>query len=94
LKVSDEPALQGPDLVGNPIVAGSMALAPGQRREWSLVNTDPTTKLRDPMKARYRSPGEGLPRRFGSIFDIMAQWLLLAQGPIQLPHGPIDPRST
>jgi hypothetical protein len=31
-QVSDEPALQGADLVSNPIVANVMALASGQRR--------------------------------------------------------------
>src|SRR5215467_5700776 len=53
--MADEPALQQPDLISDPVIAKVTALAPGQRRERSLINSDSATKLLDTIEARYRS---------------------------------------
>jgi hypothetical protein len=39
--MTDELVLKGPDLIGDPMEADVMALAPGQRREGPLVGADP-----------------------------------------------------
>src|SRR5215831_13978122 len=59
-QVSDEPALQGPDLVGNPIVAGVRPRSLGQRRERLLADTDPAPQLLGLVEPKHRS---GFPKR-------------------------------
>jgi hypothetical protein len=54
-QMADEPALQQPDLISDSVIAKVTALAPGQRRERSLINTESATKLLDTIEARYRS---------------------------------------
>jgi hypothetical protein len=52
-QMADEPALQQPDLISDSVIAKMTALAHGQRRERSLINSDSATKLLDTIEAGY-----------------------------------------
>ena len=54
-KVLDETAFKRRDLSDDPVIAKMMALAPGQRREGLLANSDSAAKPFQPSQVRHRS---------------------------------------
>jgi len=95
--MADEPALQQPDLISDSVMAKVTALAPGQRRERSLINTDSATKLLDTIEARYRSVlmaarviemAAGPAEKFAEIEMLATLTARRTQEPRHCPLGP------
>ena len=53
-EMADELLLQSPDVVGDPVEADAVALAPRQWRKWPRISANPLTQLPNAMKARHR----------------------------------------
>ena len=96
-QMADEPALQQPNLISDSVIAKVTALAPGQRRERSLISTDSATKLLDTIEARYRSVpmaarviemAAGPAEKFAEIEMLATLTARRTQEPRHCPLGP------